>query len=285
MVPSLDTYLYTQVAKRLQVMLRECYIMNETLKDIDKTAREAFIRTFCGEHPKQEVEVSYMFPQQGENFQGARYVISLGGSEEINKSIGGIQGTYDYREDDAENETVYVKEDGENSNRLFFDTSKYVGDFIGSEDISFAADDYMEIENGKIMFDRKNNEHLIGKPFNIYYSSKVPDEDVKGMLKGYTSNDTVGIVPLSSNIDTVRCLDAILRVILITLRDNTEEKMDLALQTVTFADMQPIIQDGDIIVFGRPCTMRYKVTNSVNFDVADEINSLILRRRSPNEHE
>lgn len=278
MVPSLDTYLYKQVAKRLNVMLKECYIMNETLKDIDKTAREAFIRTYCGENPKQDVEVSYIFPQQGESFQGARYVISLGGSEELNKSIGGIQGTYDYREDDVEEEIAEVKRDGD---LLYFDTSKPVGAYIGSKVLSLSEEDNMRIEDGKIVFNYFNNEDLEDREFEIYYSSKVPDEDVKGLGKGYISNDTVGIVPISSNIDTVRCLDAILRVILITLRDSKEEKIDFALQNVTFADLQPIIQDGEMVVFGRPCTMRYKVTNSVNFDIADEINHLVYKWRNP----
>lgn len=277
MIPSLDTYLYKEIKERLRIILSECYIIDEALRELDKQAKEDFIETYTGENPKKEVKISYTFPQNKEQFDGARYVISLGGSTESRKAIGGIIGTYEYREDDFEKEMCEVVRDGD---YLKFATSKLVGDYLNATGISFSDSDNLRVEDYEIRFDYAGNESLEGSSFEVSYSSADSKEEVAGLLKGYSSNDSIGIIPISTNVDTVRCLDAILRVILITLRDTAEEKNDFMLQTLEFGDLQPVITEGETVVFGRPCTMGYQVNNSVSFDLANQVKEIILKRRN-----
>ena len=278
MIPSLDTYLYKEFEERLRIILEECYIIDEALKEIDSQALETFKNTYCsidGKAPKKEIEMSYSFPQEKQNFN-ARYVITLGGSEEENKSMGGIQGGYTYREGDIVNEAVQLVRNGKD---LIMNTTKPVADFLNSPDISFSESDHFRIENNKPVFDYSGNEHLEGKSFNIVYTVKESDEDVAGVYKGYQSSDTVNIVGISTNMDTARCLDAIARLILITMRDSLDEKTGYMLQTLHFGDMQPVIESGETVVFGRPCTIGYKVTNSISFDLNRQIREIITKRR------
>ena len=277
MIPSLDTYLYKEIKERLGIILSECYIINESLREIDKEARENFIDTFCGENPKKEIQVSYTFPQSKEQFDSARIVIAMGGSVETNKAIGGVQGTYTYEEDDFESETVIAER---RENRLVLPTKKPVADYVNSPDISFAESDQLEItKDGVITFAYLGNEDLEGLSFRITYSSKRSNSDTQGLLLGYSSNDQISIVPISTNVDIVRCLDMLIRVILITMRDTPEEKIDYSLQSLEFGDLQPVIENGETVVFGRPCTLGYKVTNSVSFDLNNQVTKFITKRR------
>lgn len=278
MIPSLDTYLYKEFEQRLKIILSECYIIDEALKDIDTEALESFKNTYCsidGKPPKKEIEISYSFPQEKQGFN-TRYVITLGGSEEEQKSVGGIQGSYAYREGDIIKEDVTLVR---NNNEIIMNTTKPVAEFLGSQDLSFSASDHFKLKNNKPTFDYSGNEHLVGETYSVIYSSKETDEDVSGVYKGYLSSDTVNIVGISTNMDTARCLDAIARLILITMRDSLDEKTGYMLQTLQFGDMQPVIESGDMLVFGRPCTIGYKVTNSISFDLNRRIREVIIKRR------
>lgn len=274
MIQSLDTYLYKEIEERLPIILNECYIIDEALKGLDSEAQKAFKDTYCGENAK-EIKVSYEFPQSKEAFD-ARYVISLGGSQETAKSIGGIQGTFTFREDGVEKEVVPLVRDGD---RLIFKTSKKVGEFLNSTNITFSVSDDFKVEDGVASFNYEYNEDLEGAEFDVSYQSLATDDKVQGYHKGYQAVETVGVVGISNNMDIARCLDAIWKLILITLRDNMEEKNDLMLQTVEFADMQPVIQDGETLVFGRPCTLSYEINNTVSFDVVDGVKKFVYRKR------
>lgn len=278
MIPSLDTYLYKEFEERLRIILSECYIIDEALKGMDKEALESFKNTYCsidGKPPKREVEMSYSFPQEHlDSF--ARFVVTLGSSEEDSKSIGGIQGGYEYREGNVISEEATIVREGD---KLIINTSKPVADYLNSSDISFAESDHFRIEDNKPVFDFSYNEELEGISINVSYISKISDDDVAGVYKGYQSNDNVSIIGISSNIDTARCLDAIARIILITMRDSLDEKTGYMLQTLHFGDMQVVIESGETLVFGRPCTVNYRVTNSIGFDLQQRITEIITKRR------
>lgn len=278
MIPSLDTYLYKEFEERLRIVLTECYIIDEALKGIDKEALTAFKNTYCsvdGKPPLKEVEMSYSFPQEHLD-SCARFVVTLGTSEEEQKSIGGIQGGYDFREGDVVKENVTIVRDGD---KLVLDTSQPIASYMNSSSISFSKSDNFIINDGKASFDYNTNEHLEGMEIPITYIALSSDEDVAGIYKGYQSNDSVNIIGISSNMDTARCLDALSRLILITMRDSLDEKTGYMLQTLNFGDMQVVIENGETLVFGRPCTIGYRVTNSVGFDLQNQIREIITKRR------
>lgn len=273
MIPSIDTYIYTEINKRLKVILNECYIIDEALGDIDEDAKENFKKTYFGKDAPKKVQISYQFPQSKTFSEDALYVIQLGGGSEMTKSIGGVEGTYDYRQDQALKEySTAVKE----ADELYLEVKRPIGSFEGSPHIAFSSSDNMRIEGNRIYF--RYDSDIEGATFEVFYTAKiVEDKDPVGAIKGFTSRDSVNIVGLSTNYDTARCLDAILKLILITMRDSMEEQTYYGLQSLDFADMQPVIATTEQPIFGRPVTLQFIVSYGVNLDFIGQINQFIIK--------
>lgn len=276
MIPSIDTYVYNKVKETLNVILTQEHIVQKTLADIDKQARDKFINTYCGLDAKREIEVSYVFPQVKEVFD-ARIVIQLGEGVETESSLGNVESTFINRETGDREENVIIEVEGD---RLYFETADPIGDFTGADNFSFAERDQVELENNRLYFNKSGNEQYIGLQLTVYYTSKeLLDKDPKGVQKGYTSKDTIELTPLSTNIDTARCMDAIMKVILIIMREDFTEKTTYILQQASFSPMQNILPEDELdrIVFGRPLTLSYTVSYTVDFDFTKEIKEIILR--------
>lgn len=276
MIPSIDTYVYNKVEETLEAILTQEHILNKTLADLDTRARTQFIKSFGGTKPKREIPISYVFPQAKETFD-ARIVIQMGEGIEEGGSLGNVESTFITRETGDREETVLIGVEGD---RMFFETKDPIGDFTGSDNFSFAEQDNVTLEANRLYFKKSGNEHYIGLEITVYYTSKeLLDKDPKGVQKGYTSRDTVEITPLSSNIDTVRCLDAIMKVILIIMREDFTEKTTYLLQDSGFSPMQNIISEDDLdrIIFGRPLVLTYLVSYTVDFDFTKEIKEILLR--------
>lgn len=278
MIPSLDTYMYRELKTKLVIILSRPTIVDEALADFDKEARDNFKRTYCGVDPKREVQVSYVFPQTKETFD-ARFVVQLGQSEQVNTSLGAVEGTFTFRETGAKTELATVALDAD-SNRLYLEVDQAIGSYEGAENISFSEVDKMTIEGNRVFFRYAGNEGLIGLETYIYYTGKeVLAKDPKGIKKGYTSEDYIEVTPVSTNMDTARCLDAILKVILVTMLEDKEQKTSYMLQKASFGPMQNLIPEEEIdrVIFGRPLTLQYTVSNTVDFDFTKEINTIILK--------
>lgn len=276
MIPSIDTYVHNKVKETLEVILTQEHILEKTLADIDLRARTQFIKAYGGKDSKRDIPVSYVFPQQKETFD-ARIVIQLGEGIEEGGSLGNVESTFINRETGDREETVIIEADGD---RLYFETKDPIGDFTGADNFSFAVQDQVTLEANRLYFRKSGNEHYIGLQLKVYYTSKeLLDKDPKGVQKGYMSRDTVEITPLSSNIDTARCMDAIMKVILIIMREDFTEKTTYLLQEAGFSPMQNVIPETDMdrIIFGRPLTLNYSVSYTVDFDFTKEIKEIILR--------
>ena len=276
MIPSIDTYVYKKVKDTLNAILKQEQIVSTTLANIDDRAREQFMKAYCGVNAKREVEVSYVFPQAKETFD-ARIVIQLGEANEESTSLGNVEGTFTTRETGDKEEDVVLQVDGD---RMFFETSHTIGYYSGSDNLSFSEQDQVEIDDNRLYFRKSGNEPFIGLEMRVFYTSKEKlAKDPKGVQKGYTSRDIVEVTPLSTNIDTARCLDAIMKVILIIMREDFEEKTTYNLQSADFSPMQNIVSENELdrIVFGRPLTLSYTVSYSVDFDFTKEIKEIILK--------
>ncbi|AAY53325.1 hypothetical protein [Listeria phage P100plus] len=276
-IPSLDSYVARRVRESLKIMLSECYIIEEALSDMDVEAKSNFMKTYCGDNPKKEIEVIYEFPQAKTSVD-ATYVIQLGGGSEDTKSIGGIEGTYEYKEDSLRKETVVATREG---TELFLETKELIGSIEGIPNLSFSESDNKRIEGKRLYFSYEGNADIEGVSFDIIYTSKVDlESDPVGLKKGFTSRDNITVVGLSTNMDTARCLDAILKVILIIMRENLEEKSYYSLQTTQFSDMSPVIMGEEKPVFGRPVTMSYTISYTVDFNLVNQINKIIVQERN-----
>ena len=278
MIPSLDTYVFNQVKSNLTAILSSPKIVDTALQGLDKNARDSFKQTYCGENANREINVTYVFPQNKEGFD-ALYFIQLGEGEEKNDSLGLTEGTYDTREGGTNREPVSIQVDYE-SNRLFMEVAKPIASIDGYDGITFAKSDEVTLEGNRIYFKLITNEHLIGADIVVNYTDKLDNLNQIGIKKGFTSRDTVIITPLSTNMDTSRCLDALLKVILIIMRQTVEEQSAYALQTAYFEPMQALETGADRIAFGRPLTIAYTVSYSLDFDLA-QLKDILVSIKKP----
>lgn len=272
---SLDTYLANTIEQTLKVILPNCYIIDRILKDFDSEVRDNFKDTYCGKNPKKLLNVGYTFPQNPIDLDGS-YVVQLSTATESGGSLGNNQGTYEESNGD-EFTGVFSAQYDSDRNELYyeFDTELYEKPY--SPEVQFADMDKDYVEGNRYYFLYETNEHLLGKPKFFHYVEKIGDS--KGLVKGFNSNETVVVVGISNNVDTARCLDAILKMVFITSRETLEEQNQAQLQQLSFGDMSPIYEQGEKPIFGRPVTISYQVTHTIDYDIVEEIDELIFRER------
>lgn len=281
MIPSLDTYVYTKIKENLNAILTTPDVLEAALGGLDRRARDNFIKTYGGSNPKQEVQVSYHFPGVKEQFN-ARYVVQMGPSNEIHRSLGMADATFDYREGEERNDigVVQLHDDG-NEKYLYIKTEYIIGDFYSTDSIEFAKADDVRVQGNKVIFNYEGNEDLVGLTTKVHYMSKIApaegEEDPMGIQKGYTSRDVVEVTPLSNNMDTARCLDAILKVVSIMMADSPEEQITYQLQTMRFDGMQNLVNELDSLLYGRPLTLEYDVNYTIDYDIARRIKEINLK--------
>lgn len=247
--------------------------MKEVLKDFDSEVRDNFLQDFCGESPKLDVNISYTFPQSPLDAT-ASYVVQLGNSNENGSSLGNILGAYEGAEGDENSIQLEVQEADD---YLFFEFPTALASMPISPDLQFSSYDEVSIDDNLLKIRKDGNEHLLGAYYTFLYVEHTGDS--KGMVKGFEADESVVVIPLSNSIDTARCLDAVLKMILIMARESLEEQNTLKMQNLTFGDMAPIFDDGERPIFGRPVTIRYQVTHSIDYTIARDITELLYRTR------
>lgn len=270
---SIDSYLLREIKPRLKAVLENCYIIDEVLKDFDSQSRESFKSAFCGKNAKHEVTVGFDFPIFKNNLE-AYYLIQLGQAEETRGSIGQVQGSYINNNGNTIVENSVAKRDGD---KLYFSVSKPIHELLHVEDIEFSSADNVHVDGSKIYFEYSGNEDFLNYNATITYVESIGDN--KGIVKGMTVDEQVTVVGLSHNVDTARCLDAILKMILISMRENIEEQQSMSLQRLTFGDMSPMVTDGDRPIFGRPINIQYTLSMDMDYNVTKKLNSLVLKAR------
>lgn len=270
-ITSVDSYLLEEIEPRLKTVLKNCYIIDEVLKDYNQSTIDNFKEGFCGENANHEVTVGFKTPEFKNNTK-AHYLIQLGQAEESNTSFSNIQADYLEASGNTLSEfsTAYKEED-----RLKLKVSKPIHEVINVEHISFAKFDDLKWEDNVISFRYEGNESLENYQAVVNYVEKTGD--TKGLVKGFTVNEEVTVVGLSDNVDTARCLDAILKMILISMRDNLYEQQSLQLQRLKFGDLSPIITDTNFYIWGRPTIITYQTSIDMDYTITQEINKLTFK--------
>lgn len=270
-ITSVDSYLLEEIEPRLKTVLKNCYIIDEVLKDYNQSTIDNFKEGFCGENANHEVTVGFKTPEFKNNTK-AHYLIQLGQAEESNTSFSNIQADYLEASGNTLSEfsTAYKEED-----RLKLKVSKPIHEVINVEHISFAKFDDLKWEDNVISFRYEGNESLENYQAVVNYVEKTGD--TKGLVKGFTVNEEITVVGLSDNVDTARCLDAILKMILISMRDNLYEQQSLQLQRLKFGDLSPIITDTNFYIWGRPTIITYQTSIDMDYTITQEINKLTFK--------
>lgn len=278
MIPSLDTYVYDKLESSLKAILGNEQVLKLSLQGIDERARENFIGTYGGKNAKREINVTYSFPNGKEGFD-ALYLIQLGDSSPSSDSIGSAEGTYSQHTGNTVKELSEIKYDEDNGN-LYIEVESPIAELDGIEGLSFASSDNVAIEDNRITFAYMGNESLVGIPVTIIYTqlSRV-DDNTAGVYKGYTMEESVIITPLSTNLDTLRCLDALMKVILIIIRESVEEQTSMGLQRSRFEPIQVVDIPTEMPVYGRPLTLAYTLSYSLEFEFGTLLKEINIAKK------
>lgn len=299
MLPSVDAYLYREIYDKLKIIMSNRYIIEEILKgmeipskvenndcDKSKTVRN-FIRTYGGDNGV-EIPITYTLPQERvlQEGQGTSIYIGLREGEENSNSLGNVEGSYSFKEEGITKERATIKY-SESRHALFFDLSYEIGELVNVEGIAFSERDNVSVEGNRVYFlydpmlDPKLVDHEDLITFNVNYipnKGRVDEEgniqEEQGLKKGFSATESYSIIVLSTNMDTVRCLDLIIKSILIMMRDNPQEQNNTLLQKLQFGQIDEIdirneSNDGvPMLLYGRETIITY--TTSYSLDVALE---------------
>ncbi|USL89484.1 head-tail connector protein [Bacillus phage vB_BceH_LY2] len=274
MLPSIDTYLYDEIEAKLGIILSERYIIEEILKGLSPDISSRFIKAYTGD-TALDIPIVYTMPQDKQMLRGAIY-IGLREGEESFPSIGNKEGTYSFPEGDLIKETSTVQVDT-STGRMYFELSKPIGDIEGVHGIAFGSNE-VKIEGNRMYFDYSETLENT-PPFTIYYTEKAQGlmSGKQGIKQGFTTTEHYSILVISTNMDTVRCLDLIMKAILILMRSNEEEHTNNLLQKIKFGQIEEINtgtgSDGQTpeILYGRETIVTYTPSYSLDSPILKRI--------------
>jgi hypothetical protein len=269
MLPSIDTYLYGQIEEKLGIILSNRYIIEEILKGIQRSIRDNFIRAYTGDNCR-EIPIVYTMPQDKESQRGAIY-IGLREGQESAPSLGNLEGTYDFKEEGFHKDLAIVEAE-EGNERCFLEVELPIGDLNNIEGLQFSRNDNVEVEANRIYF--KYDPELVGLEFTVNYVAQTPVGEEVGLKKGFTSTEHYSILVVSTNMDTVRCLDLIVKAILILMRGNAEENTNFLLQKLQFGQIEEIdvgTETTPELLYGRESIVTYTASYSLDAPLLDTV--------------
>jgi len=284
-IPSIDSYLHNEIEEKLQIILTNRYIIEEILKDINPTIARNFMRAYAGENGR-EIPIVYTLPQDKQTQQGAIY-IGLREGTESDTSIGNTEGTYDYKEGGVLTEYAAIQSTPE-KDKLYFEVSKPIGELILVDGITFSASDNKRVEGNRIYFSYDPTLAALTDEFAVTYVEYRENE--VGLKQGFTATEHYSVLVVSTNMDTVRCLDLIVKSILILMRANVEEHTNMLLQRLQFGQIEPIetgrSADGTVpeILYGRETIVEYKTSYNLDAPLLNDIHKFIVEAKLKEEN-
>ncbi|ANY29424.1 hypothetical protein [Bacillus phage PK16] len=279
MMPSIDSYLYNEIEEKLQIFLTNRYIIEEILKDIQPRVANNFMRTYAGENGK-EIPIVYTMPQDKQTQQGAIY-IGLREGEETDTSIGNTEDLYLYKQGAyrVEESLIHVSDD---KTRLYFEVSKPIGELDVVKNFEFSREDNVTIEGNRVYFAYDPELATILDPFTVVYTELAGEE--VGLKQGFTATEYYSVLVVSTNMDTVRCLDLVVKAILILMRSNPEELTNNLLQRLKFGQIEEINlgrENGSNpeILYGRETIVSYKTSYNLDAPLLDKLEKIMVNMK------
>lgn len=290
-IPSVDSYIYQEVKEKMDIILENRYIIREILREIDNDISRPFMNVYTGENRK-EIPLVYTLSQEYIDRGGAIF-LSLREGRENKPSIGNVQDTYAYPQGGITKEKSTIaqsKEDG----KAYLEVTRKIGDLVNVENLAFSRQDEVEVIENRVVF--RYDEDLIGMEFNVNYIPNTyqphegdTEEDIakgyeqQGLKKGFSAIESYSLAVVSKNMDTVRCIDLILKAVLIMMRDNAEEQNNTLLQSLQFHQLEEIPMEGNDgvpeLIYGRETIVTYNTTYSLDVPLMERIKNLIITRK------
>lgn len=278
-MPSIDSYLYNEIEEKLQIFLTNRYIIEEILKDIQPRVANNFMRTYAGENGR-EIPIVYTMPQDKQTQQGAIY-IGLREGEETDTSIGNTEDLYLYKQGAyrVEESLIHVSDD---KKRLYFEVSKPIGELDVVKNFEFSREDNVTIEGNRVYFAYNPELATILDPFTVVYTELAGEE--VGLKQGFTATEYYSVLVVSTNMDTVRCLDLVVKAILILMRSNPEELTNNLLQRLKFGQIEEINlgrENGSNpeILYGRETIVSYKTSYNLDAPLLDKLEKIMVNMK------
>jgi len=290
MIPKADAYVYETLKKYIEKVIAtigtddERYIIREaignTMINGDDSIADTFINSFSGAN-KSKIEFSYAFPTHKENLD-ARYVIMRGAGEESTASIGNLVGEHDNeRPQGGENEQVdsckVLKDDA----GYYFELTLPIAELITIDQVS--SENFVDWEANDSDPKRINLTDLaadfLGATFNVSYivADSGYRKDYGGVDAGFTFKEKVMIQAISNNVNTARCLDSILKYVLIIMRKSHREGNTYQLSEIESQGEQLLDMKLERPIYAFPTIVTYLNTYSVTTDSADRFKEILIK--------
>lgn len=290
-ISSIDTYLQRAIQENLTDLLKNPYIINETiLKDFDPDIREAFLDQYkiteSGQR-KKEIPVQFTYPNT--NDYQLMVLIQFKGAQEANdkEQLGTLIGTDDLAADDFSIASEVPLTVDTLTHRAYLTLPR--------EALSVSKVAGMSI---RTRIDPKD-PHIVhipympalpsGKKFTVYYVPYTTDQRTGQLTKskpslayGYTLNETFDIDMIARNMNDLRCLEALMRIIFIYLRLDAQEQIQYQLANLEFQGtdlLDPINREDTSAagyqVYYRRIEITYTTTYSAKIDAFSELKQIV----------
>ncbi|AOZ61713.1 hypothetical protein BJ4_90 [Bacillus phage BJ4] len=286
MLPSIDTYIKGEIERTLGMLLGNRYIIEELLKEVQDSVRNKFIKAYVYDEYLQtapkEIPIVYTMPQTKQQMQGTIY-ISLREGEESHTSLNNLESTYDNPEVRMRSKVCDVKILSDE--RMYFEVDYPVASMESVSNVTFTDKDNIVCEGNRIYFNYSPDLEGLGG-FTVWYneaSIKANRVGEFGVRSGFTSTEHYSILVISTNMDTVRCLDLLLKAVLIYMRSKPEEQTNHLLQGIRYGQMEELnSKDGaetPEILYGRETIVTYTTSYSLDVPILEKIENIVLKNK------
>lgn len=279
MIPSTDTYLQQQIKAGLKFFLspENRNLLKEVLTEMDSKAAKRFIQAYAQEN-SDPISVIFEMPQEKVDLRLSVF-IGLRDGTETNTSIGNIEGTFEYDEGDVvwEPEVVELKTEGY---WYYFELSREIGQIDAIEELQMDfSDAYIE---GKRFYFGSNTQLSDDDVFLTVHYTPLEDGESSGIISGFTVDEAYSVTAMSTNMDMVRCLDLLIKSILIVMRSNAKEQLYYSLQNIQFGQPDPQLlkgtnEDSDPqLLYARENMVSYTITYGVPSSPFRQLSEILI---------
>lgn len=276
-MPSSVNHVQSELSRMLSRVLDSPKLVAELLKEEDKETAEAFINTYVNTYNKEgkrtkdgkNISVITNFPQTLEANTTLIFV-GNGSGEEINTSVGQVEGEFTFNSNGITTEKVKPTIKG---TEIKFELSSGIGELQNIVELDVDLDNIIVDKNTVTINLPIHVIKTLGISENQVYTIRYEQSlgDTFGTVRGFTALEVVQVVPISHNLDTIRLLDTIIKSVLIMLRSTKEETSIYQMSDISYSAIQPqeSIPGVESIMFGRQIDIKYQVSYGVDNVVLD----------------
>lgn len=292
-MPSTVAHVRKSLTKTLGVLLDSESVMVELLKEFEPEVAKDFITTYVNQYDDngnrikdgKQIKLTTTVPQEQTDLDNL-FLIDMGAGHEDteSQSLGNVIGQYDYDGlATAKTERLQVVYNT-NDEEAILKTSSQIGELVDIVEMSLVRDQ-IKVTGNIIKLDIPYEEAyelgIIGTPLDVTVKyMPATSNDYFGVVKGFEVDETVRIVMMSRNLDTLRVMDTLMKASLILMRGFDKESETYKLATAEYFDTAPVSENElpglPSRVFGRQVEITYKVTYGMDSKVTKMLKSFDL---------